>query len=108
MPGAGFKLRASSPVRFFSLYGIQLPFRSYVFERDGDSIHLFYCRWEDRPSKEMNVGEERIRVALLRSVWTGRGNGGQRVLEVAIRGIADQTEADAAFTRELEKLIPNS
>ena len=105
MPGAGFNLRASSPVRFFSLHGTQLPFRSYVFERDGDSTHLYYCRWEDRPSKEMNVGGDAIRVALVRSVWTGRGNGGQRVLEVAIRGIADQNEADAAFTRELQKLI---
>jgi len=105
MSGAGFNLRASSPTRFFSLHGIQLPFCSYVFGRDGDSTHLYYCRWEDRPSKEMNVGEKRIRVALFRSVWMGRGNGGQRVLEVAIRGIADQNEADAAFTRELEKLI---
>jgi exosortase len=105
MPGAGFNLRASSPTRFFSLHGIELPFRSYVFERDGDSTHLYYCRWEDRPSKEMNVGGDAIRVALVRSVWTGRGNGGQRVLEVAIRGITDQDEADAAFTRELEKLI---
>jgi hypothetical protein len=38
-------------------------------------------------------------------VLAGRRNSGQRSLEIALWGIADQNEADAAFTRELEKLI---
>jgi hypothetical protein len=41
----------------------------------------------------------------LAPVLAGRRNSGQRSLEVAIWGIADQNEADAALARELEKLI---
>jgi hypothetical protein len=41
----------------------------------------------------------------LAPVLAGRRNSGQRSLEVAIWGIADQQEAEAALTRELENLI---
>ena len=105
MPGAGFTLKASSPVKLFASQGVQLPFRGYTFEKDGFPIHVFYCRWEDRPHKETSVGEDPSRLALLRSVWTGRITGGQRVLEVAIRGAADQQEAEGALARELDKII---
>ena len=105
MPGAGFTLKASSPVKLFASQGVQLRFRGYTFEKDGFPIHVFYCRWEDRPHKEISVGEDPSRLALLRSVWTGRITGGQRVLEVAIRGVADQQEAEGALARELDKII---
>jgi hypothetical protein len=76
-----------------------------VFEQNGYPDYVLYCRWEDRSSQDISVGEESSRAARVRSVWTGRGNGGQRVLEVAIRGVLDQQEAEAALVRELEKLI---
>jgi hypothetical protein len=41
----------------------------------------------------------------LAPVLAGRRNSGQRSLEVAIWGIADEGEAEAALGRELDKLI---
>lgn len=41
----------------------------------------------------------------LAPVLAGRRNSGERSLEVAIWGIADRQEAEAAFARELGKLI---
>ena len=41
----------------------------------------------------------------LRPVLSGQRNPGQRSLEVAVSGIAIPAEAEAAFTRELKRVI---
>jgi len=51
------------------------------------------------------VDHESARYNLIRAIWAGRGDQGQRVLEFVISGIDDPEQAKQALARELEKLI---
>jgi hypothetical protein len=55
--------------------------------------------------KEAYVQHETTRFNLLRGIWAGRGNKGQKVLEIIISGCEDSEQAKAALVRQLEKLI---
>jgi hypothetical protein len=41
----------------------------------------------------------------VRGIWAGRGNKGQKVLEVIISGINDPLAARESLVKELEKLV---
>jgi len=105
LPASGLRLVAATPMRFYEVHGIRLPFRAYTFGTAEQTVHVYYCRWEDRAVESFYATEGAGRYARLRSVWAGRGNCGQRVLEVAVWGIADADAAEAAVRQELEKLI---
>jgi hypothetical protein len=68
-------------------------------------LHVYYCLWEDRASAQSFRTTTMSYANRLAPVLAGRRNSGERSLEVAIWGIADRQEAEAAFTRELGKLI---
>ena len=105
LTAAGHELVSQSGLRPVAVQGLQLPFRSYVVRDESGPVHVFYCLWEDRAYAQafrttmMTYGNR------LAPVLAGRRNSGQRSLEVAIWGIADQEAADAALARELDKLI---
>jgi hypothetical protein len=105
LTAAGRELVSQSALRPLAVRGLWLPFRSYVVKDESGPLHVFYCLWEDRANAQsfrttmMTYGNR------LAPVLAGRRNSGQRSLEVAVWGIADQEVAEAALTRELEKLI---
>ena len=105
LTAAGRELISQSALRPLAVRGLRLPFRSYVVRDESGPLHVFYCLWEDRANAQsfrttmMTYGNR------LAPVLAGRRNSGQRSLEVAVWGIADQEAAEAALTRELEKLI---
>jgi exosortase len=105
MPAAGWKMRSGPELMVVKVNGIELPMRHYVFERQGDSLQVFQCRWEGGMGKEAYVQHETTRFNLLRGIWAGRGNKGQKVLEIIISGCEDSEQAKAALVRQLEKLI---
>jgi hypothetical protein len=105
LTAAGRELVSQSGLRAVPVHGIQLPFRSYVVKDENGSLHIFYCLWEDRASAQSFRTTRMTYASRLAPILAGRRNSGQRSLEVAIWGIADQDEADAALARELEKLI---
>jgi hypothetical protein len=85
--------------------GLELPFLSYVVKDESGPLHVFYCLWEDRANAQRFRTTRMSYANRLAPVLAGRRNSGQRSLEVAIWGMADQQEADAALAGELEKLI---
>jgi exosortase/archaeosortase family protein len=105
LTAAGRELMSQSGLRAIPVHGLQLPFRSYVVRDENGPLHVFYCLWEDRASAQSFRTTRMSYANRLAPVLAGRRNSGQRSLEVAIWGITDQNEADAALARELDKLI---
>ena len=51
------------------------------------------------------TADESSRFNLIRGVWAGRGNQGQKVLEVIVTGYDDPEMAKLALVSQLDKLI---
>jgi exosortase len=105
LPAAGWKLLSGPDMMVMSVKNIELPMRHYVFGNSQDTIEVFQCRWEDGMSKRAYVLDETSEFNLVRGIWAGRGNHGQKVLEFIISGVGDSDQAKAALVRQLEKLI---
>ncbi len=104
-PAAGRKWVSTSDLKFIKVRGLQLPFRCYVMEEAGRPIHVFYCLWEDRASDPSFQTEALTYGNRLGPVLAGRRNAGERSLELAVWGIDDAPEAEAAVQRQLENLV---
>jgi exosortase len=101
----GLKLLSGPTLTMMNIHGVELPMRSYVFQTAGGVAQVFQCRWEAGAAKDDYVDEESARYNLIRAIWAGRGNKGQKVLEFVISGIDDPERAKQALIRELNKLI---
>ena len=55
--------------------------------------------------KDTYTADESSRYNLIRGIWAGRGNKGQKVLEIIITGYDNQEQARQALMRQLAKLI---
>jgi hypothetical protein len=87
------------------IHGVELPVNVYLFNSQEGPLQVFHCRWEAGVGSDDYVAQESTRFNLVRAVWAGRGNQGQKVLEFAIFGIKDPDQAQRALARQLEKLI---
>ena len=68
-------------------------------------LHVYYCVWEDG-SQGSAFGNTRQGFRdRLQAVRAGNRSLGQRVLEIAVWGIADDGEAQAALAGQLQRLI---
>ena len=105
MPAAGCTLRSGPELTMLNVHGVELPMRSYVFETAGGLLNVYQCRWEAGVGKEAYVAQESARYNLIRAIWAGRGNHGQKVLELVVSGFVDPEDARQALLKELEKLI---
>ena len=105
LTAAGREVVSKSGLRAIPVHGLQLPFRSYVVKDANGPLHVFYCLWEDRANTQAFRTTRMTYANRLAPVLAGLRNSGQRSLEVAIWGAADQQEAEVALTRQLQKLI---
>jgi exosortase len=101
----GLKLISGPQLTMMKIHGVELPVDSYVFNSEEGPIQVFHCRWEAGAGSDDYVAQESTRFGLVRAVWAGRGNQGQKVLEFAIFGIKDPDQAKKALAHQLEKLI---
>jgi exosortase len=104
LPAAGMTLQVGPTLTLVKVDGLELPIRSYVFSGSGGTFHVFQCHWEPG-AVAAGYAEESARFNLIRGVWAGRGNKGQKVFEIVVSGYNDLPSAQAAVVRELEKLI---
>jgi exosortase len=105
LQATGLKMTAGPELTMMNINGVELPIRSYVFQTDNGPIQVFHCRWEAGVESKDYVGHDSARFNLVRAIWAGRGNKGQKVLEVIISGQTDPEQAKVALRRELEKMI---
>ena len=107
MPAAGFKLASQSGLDRIKVGDIDLVFKSYRFEQEGNSIHVFFCIWEDVKDPDDKIfapGEWTFRNRL-DNIWQRKRKLGQQVLEVGIAGVADDAKALESFKRHITPLL---
>jgi exosortase len=105
LAATGLKLVSGPNLAMMNVHGVELPIRSYVFQTDEGVVQVFHCRWEAGVGKDAYVEHESARYNLVRAIWAGRGNKGQKVLEFVISGINDAGQAKQALALELDRLI---
>jgi hypothetical protein len=111
MTYAGWEMRAGPDRVLVQVKGLHLPFRRYSFALGADALYVFHCRWE--PAFEINpalLEEQGIGTTLrgfrgLSVLWSARGKGGQKILELVVQGCATADEAQAALVHQLERII---
>jgi exosortase len=108
LQAAGYQLKDELETRLITVQGLNLPIRQSVFMLGGETLHVFYCLWEDHPAHDTAAavpkGIQDIS-SRLRAVRAGRRHLGQQVLEVAIQGPATAEQAAAVFESQLGQLI---
>jgi exosortase/archaeosortase family protein len=105
LAASGLNLVSGPKLTMMNVHGVELPIRSYEFRTEEGIIQVFHCRWEAGVGNDAYVAHESARYNLIRAIWAGRGNKGQKVLEVIITGMDDPEQAKQALARELDKLI---
>lgn len=105
MPATGREQLSGPELLVLNLHGIELPVRRYRFGPDGNSLHVYHCRWEAGVTSDSFVEKESARFNLVRGIWAGRGNQGQKVIEVIISGTEDPEAAKALLIQRLGEMI---
>jgi exosortase len=105
LPATGWKMISGPELTVMKINGVALPIRSYVWGMENGAMYVFHCRWEAGVNENAYVTHESARFNLIRGIWTGRGNHGQKVLEFFVSGCSDSKQAKAALVRHLEKMI---
>jgi exosortase len=104
LPAAGFEQVADSGVVWLPAGGLDLPFRKYVYEGQGQRLEVFFCQWEDGAEKQPGMGASK-QADRLRAVLKGRRWLGQQTLEFILKGYANLEQAERQLRRELPDLI---
>jgi len=105
LPAAGTQLLSGPKLTVMNVNSVELPMRSYVFGTESGPIYVFQCRWEAGVRRGAYVEQESSRFNLIRGIWAGRGNKGQKVLEIVIAAVNSPEQASTALGRQLEKLV---
>lgn len=101
MPASGARLVEDlGRVDFEPVSGLVVPFRQYVFEEDGQPVHVFYMIIEDRSAARGRVPDSMVEERL-RLVWAGQRATGQTAVHVAIRGVHSPETAAVAMGQQL-------
>ena len=105
-PGAGYK-----PCGDHGIITVQVKaldsFPCIGFREGDNKEYVFFCLWEEgaKSSERPRIEDKWSRLAKLRSVLLGQRNLGQQTLEIVITGYGSPKQAEAAFRREIVRLI---
>ena len=102
---AGLKQIGETELTLITVGKVVLPMRHYVFETSSGLLQVYQCHWEAGLPTDAYTAEESARFNLIRGVWAGRGNHGQKVLEVILAGYENADQAKAALEQRLNQLI---
>jgi exosortase len=105
LPAAGHQIAAQEYLGPISVGNLQLPFSCYAMRNGGGLAYVFYCLWDDSAAAQSFARTHLTYANRLEPVLAGRRNRGQRSLEIAVWGIDDSREAQAALAHHLQTLI---
>jgi exosortase len=101
----GLKMAGEPELLMLTVNNVDLPMRHYVFESSDGPLQVYQCHWEAGLSRDSYTAQESARFNLIRGVWAGRGNQGQKVLEVILTGYENAEAAKQALVRQLDQMI---
>ena len=106
-PAAGYKAVGDYGMVTVQAGGLLIPFHVMAFENRGDKEYVFFCVWEEggESPRHPQLEDSWSQLTRLRSVLLGKRRLGQQTLELAVSGYDNPEQAEAAFRREIVKLI---
>jgi exosortase len=106
LSASGRVLLAQTKQEIVSVAGLQMQVRFYAAtdQRFG-KVHVLYCIREDHSVEEYHSASRSIWYQRLAPVLAGRRNCGQRSLELAVWGIADETEARKQLIQQMQRIV---
>lgn len=108
LPASGLTMEEQSGVHLVAINGVNLPIRSYRFDDNGRSLHIFYCYWDGRSSYASDAAaaeEDWTAQGRLKAAWLGKRERGARMLELAVWGHENDEAATVALERELRQVV---
>lgn len=106
LPAVGRMFRGTRPGVNVDASGVSLNFQSYEFEQNGRPLFVFVCIQDDKwtGTEESDSGEWSL-PGRVRAAWQGKRNLGQRLLEVAVLGYDDFTQAREALAKTTAAIV---
>jgi exosortase len=104
LTATGLKMISGPDLTVMDIHGVRLPMRYYVFDSAAGQLQVYQCHW-DPGAGQQTYANESSRFNLIRGIWAGRGNKGQKVLEVIISGSNDPESARNALIQQLDKIV---
>lgn len=105
LTATGLQMTGEPRLEIINIHGVELPMRHYVFQSPQGTLQVYQCHWEAGLGKETFTAEESSRFNLIRGVWAGRGNQGQKVLEMVLIGHDNPELAKQALIEQLENIV---
>ncbi len=106
LPASGMKQVGTEQRKLLTVNGVPLPIRSYVFENNGMSFHVFYCYWDGTVPNAATINQENWTASgRLRAVREGRRDVGAQMLELIAAGFDGEESAEQAVRYQLENII---
>lgn len=106
LPATGMNMQGGVRHRQFTVNGITLPIRTYVFEDGAEILHVYYCYWDGTPPDAGASDEENWTAAgRLDAVRKGKREVGTQMLEIIVSGYKDANEAEAAVRAQLARIV---
>lgn len=106
LPASGMKQRGGVQNRLLNVNDVALPIRSYVFENNGQPLHVFYCYWDGTlPRPGMVDLENWSALGRLDAVRNGKRDVGTQMLEIVVWGYEDNEKAEQAALEQLSKIV---
>lgn len=105
LTATGYQMISGPELTFLTVNNVDLPMRHYVFATANGPLQVYQCHWQAGEDKASYTAKESSRFNLIRGVWAGRGNRGQKVLEIIIGGCDNADQAKESLVRQLQSLI---
>ena len=106
LPASGMTLRGGVQHKRFTISGVTLPIRSYIFETGSSLLHVYYCYWDGSPPDTGPRDQENWTAAgRLETARRGKRDVGTQMLEIVVAGLDDEAEAERAVREQLAQII---
>jgi len=108
LPAVGLRQSGEPHTLAIEAAGTVLPFQATQYSAGTTPpLYVYFCAWENRAahSGQPATFTSALRWESLQPVWRRERNLGQQVAELILTGYSTPEEADAAFRREIPRLI---
>jgi exosortase len=105
LTATGLRMIAGPTLKVMKVRGVDLPMRHYTFEGPAGLFQVFQCHWEAGVDNAQATAAASSRFNLIRGIWAGRGNQGQKVLQVVVSGVQSPAESEKILGQLLDQII---
>jgi exosortase/archaeosortase family protein len=106
LSAVGMNLVEDDGVRIYTVQGLRIPFRCFLFQEGERSVRVWFTLWDDDTGGSLRIVEPEITWAMrVGAVARRRRHFGEESLEIAMIGSEPFPSADTAFGQLLEAAV---